>query len=550
VTPGNALRARRWAAAAIAVGAAYRLVHYGFNPSLTIDDAMLSVNIAGRSWLGLAHPLAFQQTAPLGFLWALRSAVVLGGNDEWALRILPLLAGLALPFIVWALGRRFLSPAGAALAAAFAALSPILIQYTISVKPYETDALAAVALGLATLSVWEAPSAARWALLCGLGVLAELVSTPAVFVLAGCGVALAIGLRRRGWAPLAIVGAVWTALFAVLYFALAHSAATSPYMQWFWDHKFLTPGVLIADPLRAWDILQRLPTQAFTGDAPQVVALAFCWLAAIAGVARLVPRQGARVWVLVGPILAALLASAVRRYPVSPRLFVFAAPLVAVVLAAGVEAGWERWQGSRRAWGFRALVGVWLVILAAMSVNIRRLWAPPTRPLVAELSRQTGSHEPVYLYAGSVPAWLLYGIDWKGGTDTALARVVEGTQAWNGRDFHNAPSRGRAVADTEGAESVFRWRGRPLVVGLSTGIAWREGQWLSQMRPDPGWAERDAARIDAVTDSTAWVLFTQVYRREIPTLLRALEMRGARAVDSSGSRGAYLYRVRFSRGPR
>ena len=546
MTPGAQGWTRRWAAAALAVGAAYRLVHYAFHPSLTIDDAMLSVNVAGRSWLGLAHPLGFQQTAPLGFLWALRSAVVLGGADEWALRALPLLAGLALPFAVWRLGAKLLTPAGAALAAAFAALSPILIQYTISVKPYETDALAAAVLALATLSVWERPTAARWALLGGLGALAELCSAPAPFVLAGCALALAIGLGRRGWAALGIVGAGWTALFGVLYLAIARSAATSPYMQWFWDHKFLTPAVLFADPLRAWDILQRLPTQAFTGDAPQVAALFLCWVTAVAGAVLLRRTHGAKLWVLLGPIGAALVASAVRRYPVAPRLFVFAAPLVVVVLAAGVEAAWRRWPAGGNFRAVSALVALWLVILAAMSVNIRRLWAPPTRPLIARLSG-LATAEPVYLYAGAVPAWLFYATDWKRGRDTALARQVEATQAWNGHAFHNAPGRGRAVADTEGAGLVFRWGPHPLIVGLSTGISWREGQWLSQMRPDTGWGEREAARIDAVTDSTAWLLFTQTYRREIPTLLRSLEMRQGRVVDSLGSRGAYLYRVRFSR---
>jgi uncharacterized membrane protein len=294
-------------------GAAFRLVHYGLDPSLTIDDAMLSYNIASRTWIGLAHPLDFQQTAPLVFLWALKASAVLGGLNELALRAIPVLGGIGLPYAMWRLARRLLAPGAALLATAFTALSPILIEYSFSLKPYETDALIAVVLTLLTLNVDELPSTRSWTTLAALGALAILCSTPAVFVLAACGLTLAIRLGRRALMPLALSGSLWIGLFVATYLTAAHAVATSAYMQAFWDRKFLTPAVIVGDPGRSWDIVQRLPTQVFTGDAPQLAALVLCWAAAVAGVVQLARKGGARALLLAGPVAGALFASMVRR---------------------------------------------------------------------------------------------------------------------------------------------------------------------------------------------------------------------------------------------
>jgi len=370
----------------LAAGAAFRIVHYFLNPSLSIDDLMLSVSIVSRSWAGLTHVLAFLETAPLGFLWALRTSVLLGGANEFALRAIPLLAGLALPYGVWQVGRRLLSPAGAALAASFAALSQILVQYSISAKPYETDAFATVAVMLATLAVLEAPTARRWTALGVLGAAAILCSTPAVFVLAACWVALAT--RRRHWTALLVLGMAWAAIFAGIYFTVMRREAVSAYMQSFWDHRFLTPAVMAGDPARAWNILKAIPTQAFTGDTPHEGALLLCWSALLAGLWRLRRQGGGRLLLLAGPIAVALAASMVRRYPVSPRLFVFAAPLVLLIVAAGAETFWERWRTGLPGILVRGVVAVWLVVLVVLGVNVSRLWPQPTGAVLKSVARQ------------------------------------------------------------------------------------------------------------------------------------------------------------------
>src|ERR1700752_1982493 len=71
-----------WASSAIGliiVGAALRLLGYCSQGELYIDDARLALNIASRSYGGLARPLDYGQVAPIPFLWLEKLATQIGG---------------------------------------------------------------------------------------------------------------------------------------------------------------------------------------------------------------------------------------------------------------------------------------------------------------------------------------------------------------------------------------------------------------------------------------------------------------------------------------
>src|SRR5215212_10056856 len=123
-----------WALAATAgvsvlVGAALRLLLYADYRPLWMDELMLSLSVATRSFAGLARPLHFGQSAPLGFLWAQRLAVLAGGVSEWSLRAVPLAFGLATLPLLWAAGRRLVGGPAALIALLLAALSNPLVYY-------------------------------------------------------------------------------------------------------------------------------------------------------------------------------------------------------------------------------------------------------------------------------------------------------------------------------------------------------------------------------------------------------------------------------------
>src|SRR5882724_178028 len=137
--------------AALTAGTLFRVIPYSQRPSLWLDEARLALNLGSRSFTSLLHPLAYDQAAPPLFLWGEKLAMMVGGANEFALRALPLVAGLLIPIVTYLLALRIAGNGVAFLAAALTALSPSLVQYSILLKPYETDALVCVGLLLAAL---------------------------------------------------------------------------------------------------------------------------------------------------------------------------------------------------------------------------------------------------------------------------------------------------------------------------------------------------------------------------------------------------------------
>ncbi|MGH7751589.1 MAG: glycosyltransferase family 39 protein, partial [Gemmatimonadales bacterium] len=370
----------QWLLAAVVVaGAAARVAQFTATHSLDIDEAMIALNIGTRSFADLARPLDYGQTAPVLFLWAERLVVALGGGEGGGmnaatLRLLPLLAGVALPLAVWRLANRFVEPRQALVAAALTAVSPILLQYSRVAKPYETDALVAVLLVSWAADTIAAPDhGATWLRLLAAGAVALCASASAVLVLA----AIAAGLwwaQSHSGRRLAMAALVWGGVFALHYVMLYRGVAEAPFMQQFWEASFLTPTSLDVVP-RAWVALQDVLSLAFVGSRAQpwgVVAFVALAVAGTVSLAR--PKRPWAAALMAGPILAAVVASALRRYPMAPRLMAFAVPLMACLLAAGIAALAARVPRRGAPWVFGLLVLAWLV--------------PPGRAAVAGLGRR------------------------------------------------------------------------------------------------------------------------------------------------------------------
>lgn len=514
----------------LGAGAALRLWTYLRNPSLSFDETMLSLNVVSRSFLGLLRPLDYAQTAPVLYLWLTKLAVLIGGVNEYALRALPLIAGLVLPYATWRLARQLVPASAALLAAAFVALAPGLVQYAGIVKPYGVDALVTVVVIELCLHLRaDLDSTPQWLTLLAAGVVAIALSTPALFVLAAIG-----GILFIEWLPrrdtrtgmwLAALAVTWLGLFGVLYATVYRAAATSAFMQEFWTADFLTPSAFVLGA-RAWRILRDSFLTAFLlRPSPLIPVLCF-WAVAGTGLAWLALRRRWTTLALVlGPIAITAAASAFRRYPFSWRLLQFAMPLVALWLAAGFAAALERWNSGRRVMWSAAGV----MLLALLGVNVTHPYRePPVRELIAKLTTRAASSDPVYVFVGSIPAWAFYATDWSS-ADTARLTAFAHTR--------HAPN--DAIA--------LEYRGRTELVGRSAGIEWSPGVGPSQSRPDTGWASGEAARIQVVTHGVIWLIFTQSYRTEVPDLLAAVRARGGVTELADERPGASLYRVRFTR---
>ena len=80
-------------------GVIVRIIQYSFNRSLWLDEAALASSIVTRSYGGLLGGLDYNQIAPIGFLFAEKFFILLFGNNEFALRVFPLLCGVVSIFL-------------------------------------------------------------------------------------------------------------------------------------------------------------------------------------------------------------------------------------------------------------------------------------------------------------------------------------------------------------------------------------------------------------------------------------------------------------------
>ncbi len=542
----------------LAVGVVLRLRYFLEGHSFWSDEVRLALNIATRSFGELLGRLEWDQTAPIPFLWASRLSVTLGGVGERACRLVPFLAGILLLPLSWRLARRLLPVPGALLGLALIALSPQLVFYSAEFKPYAMDALIAVVLSLLLLEALDHPEARApyWRLVAA-GVLAVLCSSAAPFLLGGVGLALLLApqIRRQpgSYLRLAIGGALWGGCFVLLYLLIYRHAAGSEFMQRSWTPHFLTPG---SDHLgfRSWyigkEILARFLFKPHVGPGQMdETAAATVWLLIVLGIVAVGRRSGA--WsaaLLAGPAAAVLAASAVRQYPIWPRLVMFEAPFLMLVLAAGMTQV-IAWLPRRLAPAGWAVVS--LAILApAIRVGAQSLTTVPLhsdgRQLVRVQQAKRRPGEAIYVAAVAIPSWAFYSTDWHAPDLDRLHWLASMAQS-TGPAFSNRPSREGRV-EHEGWELVRPYLDGEELLGIGTGKEFHFIPPFPRQDPDENWAENEAARIEAAAGNRIWLYFSEAGPGDTRQLLQAVEARGGRRMREWSATGASLFLYNFESG--
>jgi len=368
-----------WSLALLPVaGALLRLWQYARSGSFWLDEVWLATNVVERPWSELlGQPLAFHQGAPPAFLALSKLVAVLLAADDWALRLPPLVCGLATPVLGYFVARLVFRTTAARVALVGAlAFSPALVYYASEFKQFSGDVL--VTLALVALALRARSDGHGLAPLAVAGALAPWLSHAAPLVLFGLGAAL-VGEAARGGRRvervrlLAVLGLVWSASCAALFAAAAGALARDEFMASFWSAGFAP----LSGQLPAWLVesalglthLAFLHAGASGVDADPawygvpVVLLTAVVIVGLAGLGRCSRRLQVSVLLVLG---ATLCLSAARVYPLRGRLILFLVPLVHVAAASAVE--WlARREGARRAAELLAAA----LVLGSLGVSLR-----------------------------------------------------------------------------------------------------------------------------------------------------------------------------------
>jgi hypothetical protein len=339
--PGRDSRLRIAMAAVLLAGVAVRLWEYLGNASLWLDELALSENILNRSMFDLlVKPLAVGQSAPTGFLAAVKLSSMLFGTSELALRVPSFLFTLAGLFLFAAVARRYLSGWTAVFATALFAFAPPLVHYGAEIKQYGIDVTVAVLLLLVAFDLsLESPPKKAFVRAAVAGALGVWFSMPAAFMVAGLGAALLLQAllvrpRRVSRALLRTV-AVWAvaAAAASLWNITRPDPQTRSFLYGYWVGAFPPiPLRRLGDVL--WPVNQIVLFWRWLMLYPRPGIFAGLTLIGFAGLWR---RRRASALLLAGPLVVTVAASAARFYPLRGRLTLFLGAGFLLLAAEGVR---------------------------------------------------------------------------------------------------------------------------------------------------------------------------------------------------------------------
>lgn len=331
----------------MAIGIALRLLRYLADRSLWLDEAYLANNILTFSWKDLlTKPLMHWQAAPVGFLLLQKLAVVCLGSSEYALRVVPLMAGIVSIPLFYAIIRRSLGPAAQVMAMLlFVTLDP-LVYYSAEAKQYGIDVSIALALIWAAMRWMEQKQSwARLILLALLGGVGIFLSHPAVFVLASIGTVFLFRAGRAGiLLRLLCVGAGWIALFAINYLVflrpLMHHAGLAAY----WAADYMPYQWLAAIKWLGWEFYELY----FGYSTMWLPLVETAMIAMLIGIGWFYRANRSMLEILLLPLVLTLAAAIVHVYPFGSRLVLFLVPMLVVFIGAGCAVIWESVTPSGR----------------------------------------------------------------------------------------------------------------------------------------------------------------------------------------------------------
>lgn len=381
----------------IAFGTLLRLRQYVANRALWLDEAFIARNIVERGFLGLLSPLRYEDNAPVGFLMLTKIVAIIGGNSEYALRFFPLVFSIAALFFFWRVARYFLRNTGALMSLTFFSLATPLVYYAAEVKQYALDVFAT--LLLLYLFVVNPPKRRVWFIVLGMVIL--WFSHASIFVLTVLGI---VYFRRVAFAiPL------WIVSFAVNYIvALQYNLSQKIITTWK-DFFLVFPWSSHGDTREFLLILERMFGYFIDSNSVwiQLVLL-------VLGLIAIERKSAKNFGTLFLPLILALVASGLEKYPFVARLMLFLAPTIYIGIGAGFETVLNH---AKKVFGRAGIIATSLLIVPFILYGtVNAAWHNVQQPAKVEelkqvmeyLAKHRGPTDVIYVYYGAEAAFGYY----------------------------------------------------------------------------------------------------------------------------------------------
>lgn len=390
------------------IAACVRVSIWWQNRALFIDEANLARNFCDKGAISHFLSLDYGQYAPPLFCVIEKLNVWCWGNSEYALRLFPLMCGLSSLPLFYTIAKQLIPDKWILLLTLWIfCFSDILLRYATEAKQYGCDL--AVALGLVAMALWQKERSYRTVAASTIGAIVIWLSMPSVFILAGVGLFFFYRAReKKNWRLFRAVSIsvfVWLCSF-VLYYTwqllpgIESVQLVASHQPWFLP--------MFPENAAQWQKMANL-VRAFPyySAGHTVLALACGSAGILSGIYSLIRRRKPEIWLLVLPVLACLVTSAMKQYSLVTRMIVWTFPLVMLVQGIG-------WQGWWLVAG-RYIRLLWIVVWIG-SATLHTGWRYLIQPFAIEEVRtvldvvrwnfQLG--DAVYVHHEAMPAVIYY----------------------------------------------------------------------------------------------------------------------------------------------
>lgn len=389
----------------IIFGIFIRVAQYSSNRALWGDEASLALNIVNRSYLELLQPLDRNQAAPPGFLWIEKLFTQILGNNEYSLRLFPLISGIVSLLAFYKLGKW----AGSAIALPIALILFACLRYTLyyatEVKQYSSDVMIALLLCLLLIPLREQMLNIRRILLIGiLGAVAIWFSHPTIFVLAGIESANLIltSVQQRKAILINRLPAylLWLISFGSMYFLTIARVMQNNSLQNAWGDEY---------PNTIFDLLWLLDSFGRFFYRPLGFSAIFDGIAILAfviGCVFFIKKNPSKFLIFMSPVFATLAATYLHKYPFRGRLILFLVPFFILVIAEGIAFLLTKFSHSKQQKYF-AIAGITLAGLLIVPSLVRAgtfVFYPETkheiRPIIEYIKTHQKPGDGIYIGDG------------------------------------------------------------------------------------------------------------------------------------------------------
>ncbi len=398
----------------LGLGIAIRIIVYLQNRSFFLDEANVCRNIIEKSFIGFFSPLDYDQFAPPFWLICIKITSLLFGNNEYSLRLFPLIIGILSIFLFYHISHKIIQSKIAILFINFVfAFNLILIRYATEVKPYGMDLFITLILFYFVLSFQAKKLNAKRVLFwSSLGGFAIWFSMPSIFILSGIGFYFMYTLIKqneeranilKSFYPIIFIGLSWILHFGLYYYLVLSKGVANDVQQYYHVQHFLPFVPLTVEEFQIWISIHHELIRSVIGVT--IFAIVFGISMWIMGFLSLWKNPKFILFSI--PLFFCWLASSLELYALWPRLSLFYLPLSLLLIGLGIEK-LSSWIPSN----WRLILIPILIVVASYQWGYKYVYEPllieEIKPIMKAIKNEAIKNDFIYVNARATPAFSFY----------------------------------------------------------------------------------------------------------------------------------------------